>query len=179
MFLPEDSAPLNRCIVWAVWWHHWTGRKFRLQCGDEPSKELWWILNSWSNLHSKLKMATSLRIHWELIWLNRTICQMTIHFLDMMHLQRNAVFTTLHGSPQWNANLCLKTIHETEHESFDAHSDNTALVAVLLSIKHNSLARNVFAIEELSTNWNSITNICYDRIFTYGDLNTPRSVLWS
>jgi hypothetical protein len=57
-----------------------------------------------------------------------------------MHFQRNALFITLLGSPQWNANLYLKTIHETEDESFNANSDNTAQVVVLLSIKGNSLA---------------------------------------
>jgi hypothetical protein len=71
----------------------------------------------------------------DLIWLNRTISQMTIHFLDMMHFQRNTVFTALHGSPQLNASLHLKTIQETENESFNANSDNTTLVAILLSIK--------------------------------------------
>jgi hypothetical protein len=111
---------------------------------------------------------------------------MTIHFLDMMRFQRNAVFTALHGSPpQWNENLHLKTIHKTEDESFDANSDNTALVAVLLSIKHNSSAQNVHAImrpQDGSSNsrraFNQLkfcnSNIHYDRILTFGDLNTPR-----
>jgi hypothetical protein len=151
---------------------------------------LWWISHSWSNLHSKLKMAMSHRICWGLIQLNRTIYQMTIHFLDMMRFQRNAVFTALHGSPQqWNENLHLKTIHKTEDESFDANSDNTALVVVLLSIKHNSLAQNVHAItrpQDGSSNssrraFNQLkfcnSNIHYDRILTFGDLNTPRKCL--
>jgi hypothetical protein len=101
-----------------------------------------------------------------------------------MHFQRNAVFATLHGSPQWNASLHLRTIHETEDESFDAHSDNTAIVGVLLSIKHNSSARNVHAMTKPhrgSSNsgraFNQLkffnSNVCYDRILTFGDLNTP------
>jgi hypothetical protein len=115
----------------------------------------------------------------------RTICQMTIYFLDTMHFQRNAVFITLHGSQQWNANLCLKTIHATEEESFNANSDNTALVVVLLSINHNSSARNARTITRLhegSSNSRRAFNqlkfynrdISYNRIFPFGDLNTPR-----
>jgi hypothetical protein len=103
----------------------------------------------------------------------------------MMHFQRKAVFIIMLGSPQRNGNLCLKTIHETEDELFDAKSDNTALVVVLLSIKHNSLAWNAHAITRPhggSSNsgraFNQLkfynSNICYDRIFTFGDLNTPR-----
>jgi hypothetical protein len=101
-----------------------------------------------------------------------------------MHFQRNAVFATLHGSPQWNASLRLRTIHETEDESFDAHSDNTALVGVLLSIKHNSLAWNVHAMTKPhggSSNFGRAfnqlkffnSNVRYNRIFMFGDLNTP------
>jgi hypothetical protein len=75
-------------------------------------------------------------------------------------------------------------IHKTEDESFDAHSDNTALVGVLCSIKHNSLAWNVHAMTRPhggSSNsrraFNQLKffniNVCYNRIFTFGDLNTP------
>jgi hypothetical protein len=101
-----------------------------------------------------------------------------------MHFQRNAVFATLNGSPQWNASLHCRTIHKTEDESFDAHSDNTALVGVLLSIKHNSLAQNVRAMTKPhggSSNsgraFNQLkffnSNVRYNRIFMFGDLNTP------
>jgi hypothetical protein len=101
-----------------------------------------------------------------------------------MHFQRNTAFVTLHGSPQQNGNLHLRSIHETEDESFNVNSDNTTLVAVLLSIKHNSSARNARAIIRLhggSSNsgraFNQLKfynrNIHYDRIFMFGDLNTP------
>jgi hypothetical protein len=101
-----------------------------------------------------------------------------------MHFQRNAVFATLHGSPQWKSSLRLRTIHETEDESFDAHSDNTALVGVLLSIKHNSSAWNVWAMtkphggsSKSGRAFNQLksfnSNVPYDRIFMFGDLNTP------
>jgi hypothetical protein len=105
------------------------------------------------------------------------------HFIDTMHFQRISVFATLHGSPQWNASLHLRTIHKTEDESFDAHSDNTALVGVLLSIKHNSSAWNVHAMTKPhggSSNsrraFNQLkffnSNVRYNRIFMFGDLNT-------
>jgi hypothetical protein len=101
-----------------------------------------------------------------------------------MHFHRNTVFMILHGSPQWNGTLHLRSIHETEDESFNANSDNTTLVAVLLSIKHNSSARNACTITRPhggSSNsgraFNQLKfyngNICYDRIFMFGDLNTP------
>jgi hypothetical protein len=101
-----------------------------------------------------------------------------------MHFQRNTVFVTLRGSPQWNGNLCLRSIHETEDESFNMNPDNTALVAVLLSIKHNSSAWNARAItmphggsSNSGRAFNQLKfyngNIRYDRIFMFGDLNTP------
>jgi hypothetical protein len=86
------------------------------------------------------------KIHWWFIQFHRDFCQITIHILGTMHFQRNTVFMTLLGSPQWNGNLCLRSIHKIEDESFNANSDNTTLVAVLLSIKHNSWARNAHAI---------------------------------
>jgi hypothetical protein len=45
---------------------------------------------------------------------------------------------------EWN--LHHKSIHKTEDESFDANSDVTALVVVLLSIKQNSSAWIAHAI---------------------------------
>jgi hypothetical protein len=36
---PEDVAHSVQCIVCAIWWHCWTGRKFRLQHADEPSRQ--------------------------------------------------------------------------------------------------------------------------------------------
>jgi hypothetical protein len=101
-----------------------------------------------------------------------------------MFFQRDAVFTALHGAPQWNPLFRLRSIHETEHESFDSHSDNTVIISIILSIKHNSSSRNA------RTNfrphggagmggrtYNQLkfiqTNARYDRIITMGDLNTP------
>jgi hypothetical protein len=106
-----------------------------------------------------------------------------MHILDMIHFQRNTVFITLHGSLQWNEDLHLRSIHKTEDESFDVNSDNTTLVAVLLSIKHNSSARNACTITRShggSSNsvraFNQLkfynSNICHDRN-TFSNLNTP------
>jgi hypothetical protein len=103
-----------------------------------------------------------------------------------MQFLRNTVFITLHGSPQWNGDLFHRSIHETEDESFDAKSDNTVLVAVLLSIKHNSSSQNACAITKPhggSSNSGRAFNqlksytsiIHYNRIFMFSDLNTPKT----
>jgi hypothetical protein len=126
-------------------------------------------------------MTTSHKTHLWFIWFHGNVCQITIHVLGMMQFQRNMVFITLHGSPQWNGDLHLRSIHETEDDLFNVKSDNTALVAVLFSIKHNFSARNARAITKPhggSSNsgraFNQLTfynsDIRYDRIFMFGDL---------
>jgi len=101
-----------------------------------------------------------------------------------MHFPRNAVFTTLHGSPPWNASLRLHAVHETEHEDFDQQSDNTALLGILLSVKHYSSARSARATtrphggsSSTGRAFNQLkfynNNVKYDRIFTFADANTP------
>jgi len=101
-----------------------------------------------------------------------------------MFFARDAVFTTLYGSPPWNLSLRLKTIHETELDGFDTHSDNTVLIGVFLAVKHNSSARNARAstrphggASSAGRSFNQLKfyngNIKYDRIFTFGELNTP------
>lgn len=101
-----------------------------------------------------------------------------------MFFQRDAIFTAMHGAPQWNPRFSLRSIHETEDESFDTQSDNTVIICVLLSIKHNSSSRNSRtnfrphagsatggrAFNQLKFVQN---NARYDRIITLGDLNTP------
>ena len=92
--------------------------------------------------------------------------------------------TLLHGSPPWNDSLHFRAVHETELDGFDTESDNTALIDVFLTVKHNSAARNACAstrphggASSAGQLFNQLKfyngNIKHDRTFTFGELNTP------
>jgi hypothetical protein len=103
-----------------------------------------------------------------------------------MHFPPATTFVTLYGSPPWNIQLRLKGIHDTEADNFDKVVDNTALVGVLLSVKHHSASQSSQAnvcSHGRGNNGNrqynmrnlryNPGNVRYDRIFTFADLNTP------
>lgn len=103
-----------------------------------------------------------------------------------MHFVRDVVFVTLHGALPWNDAYRQRSIHETEQDNFDTHSDNTVLTGQLLSVKHNSTSQNNQTMKKAhggsggsNRNYNMKAlrfnpgNVRYDRILTFADLNTP------
>ncbi len=102
-----------------------------------------------------------------------------------MHFASDAVFTTIHGCPPWSGTTRLCGIHETEEDGFDLHSDNKAILARLLTVKHHSAANRSSAFLRANApaggnRGNNMRNLRfnpgnakYDRIFTLADLKTP------